>query len=69
MAVGFPRANQIGSRCQQITTGARNINLIINETVPPEIARQVLEVMGQDAKPAKLQLGVGESGAFTYTFA
>ncbi|MFO0840750.1 MAG: type VI secretion system ATPase TssH [Phycisphaerae bacterium] len=69
LAVDPKVGDEIGSRCQQITTGARNINLIINETVLPEIARQVLEVMGQDAKPAKLQLGVGEGGAFTYTFA
>ncbi len=60
--------DEIGSRCQQITTGARNINLIINETVLPEIARRILEVMSAEQRPAKLTLGVGEGGAFTYQF-
>ncbi|RMF72728.1 MAG: type VI secretion system ATPase TssH, partial [Planctomycetota bacterium] len=36
--------DEIGRRCQQITIGARLINLIINETVLPEISRKVLEL-------------------------
>jgi len=44
----------IASRCDVMTTGARNINLIINETILPEIARRLLEVMGEDKKPATL---------------
>ncbi len=58
----------IGARCQQITIGARLINLIINETVLPEIARKTLEVMSSDAKPARLVLDVDADGQFTYRF-
>ena len=38
----------MSARCKQITIGARLINLIINETVLPEIAKKVLELMGSD---------------------
>jgi type VI secretion system protein VasG len=58
----------IGARCQQITIGARLINLIINETVLPEIARKTLEVMSSDARPARLVLDVDAEGQFTYEF-
>ncbi|MCH8806947.1 MAG: type VI secretion system ATPase TssH [Planctomycetes bacterium] len=60
--------NEIGSRCTQMTTGARNINLIINETVLPEIARNILELMGSDKKPEKLMIDAVD-GDFTYKFA
>jgi type VI secretion system protein VasG len=60
--------DEIGRRCQQITIGARLINLIINETVLPEIARRVLEIMGTETKHAKLVLDA-KDGEFTYAFA
>jgi type VI secretion system protein VasG len=56
----------IGSRCQQITIGARLINQIINETVLPAIARRILEIMGEEAKYSKLRLGTDDDGEFTY---
>ena len=59
--------DEISSRCQQITIGARLINLIINETVLPEIARRMLEVLGSEAKYEKLVLDAAD-GEFTYTF-
>lgn len=58
----------IGARCQQITIGARLINLIINETVLPEIARKTLEVLSSDVRPARLVLDVDADGQFTYEF-
>ncbi|MFH1749181.1 MAG: type VI secretion system ATPase TssH [Planctomycetota bacterium] len=60
--------DEIGRRCQQITIGARLINLIINETVLPEIARRVLEIMGTEEKYDKLILDC-ENNEFTYNFA
>ncbi|MBU0641314.1 MAG: type VI secretion system ATPase TssH [Planctomycetes bacterium] len=58
----------IAGRCNVMTTGARNINLIINETILPAIARQILEIMGEERKYEKLKLGVNEEGEFTYEF-
>jgi len=60
--------DEIGRRCQQITIGARLINLIINESVLPEIARKILETMGSDVKPARLVIDA-KDGEFTYAFA
>ncbi len=60
--------DEIGRRCQQITIGARLINLIINETVLPEISKRVLELMGSEAKYDKLVLDVKDQ-EFTYSFA
>ena len=59
--------DEISSRCQQITIGARLINLIINETVLPEIARHVLEILGSEAKYEKLVIDA-QDGEFTYAF-
>ena len=59
--------DEIGNRCQQITIGARLINLIINETVLPEIAKRILEIMGSEAKYEKLVLDA-KDGQFTYEF-
>ena len=59
--------DEISRRCQQITIGARLINLIINETVLPEIARRMLEVLGSEAKYAKLVLDAAD-GEFAYKF-
>jgi type VI secretion system protein VasG len=59
--------DEIGNRCQQITIGARLINLIINESVLPEIARHILEIMGSEAKYEKLVIDA-KDGEFTYEF-
>ena len=60
--------DEISNRCQQITIGARLINLIINETVLPEIARRVLEILGTEEKYEKLVIDA-KDGDFTYDFA
>ncbi|MBI5866542.1 MAG: type VI secretion system ATPase TssH [Planctomycetes bacterium] len=56
----------MAARCQQISIGARLINLIINETVLPEIARRVLEMMGSEQRCQKLVIDADASGEFTY---
>lgn len=56
----------MSARCKQITIGARLINLIINETVLPEIAKKVLELMGGDTKAEKLVIDADSNGQFTY---
>ena len=60
--------DEIGRRCQQITIGARLINLIINETVLPAISTKVLEMMGDTHAQEKLIVDCVD-GEFTYTFA
>jgi type VI secretion system protein VasG len=60
--------DEIANRCQQITIGARLINLIINESVLPEVAKRILEIVGSEAKYEKLVIDVRD-GEFTYEFA
>ena len=57
----------MSARCKQITIGARLINLIINETVLPEIAKKVLELMGSDKKYETLTIDADSAGEFTYS--
>jgi type VI secretion system protein VasG len=57
--------DEVSRRCQQVTIGARLITLIINETVLPEIARRVLEIMGSEAKYERLVIDVKDH-EFTY---
>ncbi|MFN0135142.1 MAG: type VI secretion system ATPase TssH [Phycisphaerae bacterium] len=59
----------MSARCNQISIGARLINLIINETVLPEIAIKVLELMGSDKKYDKLTIDADSAGQFTYELA
>ncbi len=57
--------DEVSRRCQQVTIGARLITLIINETVLPEIARRVLEIVGSEAKYDRLVIDVKDH-EFTY---
>ncbi|MDX2199373.1 MAG: type VI secretion system ATPase TssH [Phycisphaerae bacterium] len=59
-------ADEIARRCQQITIGARLINLIINETILPEVARRVLEVLDEKEKYSKVTVEMGADGGFGY---
>lgn len=59
---------QIADRCKEVETGARNIDHIINRTLLPEISTQILEQMGDESQPEKLQITIGDDGSFSYTF-
>ena len=50
-----------------MTTGARNINLIINETILPDIARRILEMMENDEHHDKMCVDAVDD-AFKYEF-
>ncbi|MCL4147405.1 UNVERIFIED_CONTAM: hypothetical protein GTU68_001950, partial [Idotea baltica] len=57
----------IAARCTEVETGARNIDHIINRTVLPELSTELLTKMGaEDADFSKVDIGVGEGGAFCY---
>ena len=60
---------QIADRCKEVETGARNIDHIINRTLLPEISTEILEKMGSQEQPEKLEIGIAEDGSFTYRFA
>ena len=58
----------IADRCTTIDAGARNIDAIIDRTVLPEASRALLARLAEENLPAALELGLSESGDFTYTF-
>jgi type VI secretion system protein VasG len=60
--------DQIAQRCTEVETGARNIDHIINRTLLPRIASEVLMQMSQASLPETLEVGIDEAGDFTYEF-
>ena len=70
MALTFDPAvlEQITARCTEVETGARNIEYILNGSVLPQLSRQILTHMSEGGMPAKVALGVDESGGFTFSF-
>jgi type VI secretion system protein VasG len=62
-------ADTIVERCTQIDTGARNIDFIIDRTVLPDVAKEMLARIAEEKMPSKLTLGMDASGNFTYSFA
>ena len=62
-------AEQIVARCTEVETGARNIDHIVNKTLLPEIATEILARMNADEPLDRLSIDVGPDGAFVYRFA
>jgi len=58
----------ITARCSEVETGARNIDHIVNRTLLPEIATQILAYMGSDRQPRALNVDLAEDGSFSYQF-
>ncbi|MFK8031242.1 MAG: type VI secretion system ATPase TssH [Gammaproteobacteria bacterium] len=61
-------ADQIVARCQEVETGARNIDYVINSTLIPSISTEVLSRMNDENMPDTLHIGLSDDGNFTYTF-
>ncbi|MEO0443498.1 MAG: hypothetical protein AAFZ92_07125, partial [Pseudomonadota bacterium] len=57
----------IVGRCQEVDTGARNIENILNRTVLPELATECLAILAEGKKISKIHIGVhDEEGSFSY---
>jgi len=56
----------IVARCQEVDTGARNIENILTRSLLPELARECLSKMANDDDIEKIHIGVSNSGQFTY---
>ena len=59
---------QIAERCTQVESGARNIDHIIEKTILPDISRELLSKLAEEAMPDRLILTLDESGDFGYQF-
>ncbi|HUH64566.1 MAG TPA: type VI secretion system ATPase TssH [Terracidiphilus sp.] len=60
--------DEVAKRCTEVESGARNVDNILTNTMLPDISRQVLARMAEEAPMEKVQVGVGEDGKFTYTW-
>jgi type VI secretion system protein VasG len=59
---------QIVQRCTEVETGARNIDHILNRTLLPRIASEVLIQISQATASDTLEVGIDDAGDFTFQF-
>jgi len=57
------------ARCTEVDTGARNVDHILNGTLLPQIAEQVLGRMAQGEAIARIRVTAGKNGEFRYRLA
>jgi len=60
--------DQVAERCTQVEMGARNVDHIIEKTILPDIARELLAKLAAEEMPDRLTLSLDESGEFQYQF-
>jgi type VI secretion system protein VasG len=58
----------IAARCTEVETGARNVDHILRGTLLPRISTEILTQMSVGPLPARLTLGIGDGGDFTFAF-
>jgi type VI secretion system protein VasG len=59
---------EVAKRCTEVESGARNVDNILTNTMLPDISRQVLTRMAEEAPLERVQVGVGPDSQFTYTW-
>ncbi len=57
---------EVGRRCTEIESGARNVDNILTNTLLPEISRQLLHRMAEGEKLETITVSIGRDGAFAY---
>ena len=57
---------EVAKRCTEVESGARNVDNILSNTMLPEISRQVLARMAEEAPSERVRVGVSAEGRFTY---
>ena len=63
-----PLVDEVARRCTEVESGARNIDNILTNSLLPEISRKLLEHLAEGRKPQGIRAGIGENGAFTYSY-
>ena len=56
----------IAARCKEVESGARNVDHIINRTLLPAIASEVLGRQAEGRAVSAVHVGLGENGRFSY---
>jgi type VI secretion system protein VasG len=60
--------DEIAKRCTEVESGARNVDNILSNTLLPELSRQLLGRMAEEAVTAEVHVGIGADGAFQYAW-
>ncbi|MBK6406342.1 MAG: type VI secretion system ATPase TssH [Holophagales bacterium] len=58
--------NEIGSRCKEVESGARNVDSILTKTVLPDLSGEFLSRMAEGGTISKVHVRVGDEGKFAY---
>ena len=56
------------AKCTESETGARNVDQTLRSSLMPELARELLGRMATGSLPGKLDIKLGDSGAWTFAF-
>ncbi|MCW5980954.1 MAG: type VI secretion system ATPase TssH [Bryobacteraceae bacterium] len=59
--------DEIGGRCTEVESGARNVDNILTNTLLPDISRLLLAGMAAGDKPSGIRVTTGPDGKFVYT--
>ena len=58
--------NEIAGRCEEVETGARNIDHILTRTLLPEMSNEFLSCMAEGKSVSRVHVGVNGDGQFSY---
>jgi len=58
---------EVGRRCTEVETGARNVDNILTNTLLPEISRQLLGRMAERQRIDRIHVTIGNDGSFMYS--
>lgn len=59
---------EIGRRCTEVESGARNVDNILTNTLLPDISRKLLTAFAEGARPSAIHVSVGENGSYAYSW-
>jgi type VI secretion system protein VasG len=58
--------DEVAKRCTEVESGARNVDNILTNTLLPDISRQLLGNMAAGEAMSRIEVGIGDNGAFVY---
>ena len=58
--------NEIANRCEEVESGARNIDHILTRTLLPEMSNEFLSCMAEGKSVSRVHVGVSGGGQFSY---